>query len=88
VPGLSGSSLVQTCSLQEYRHPESPILDSESRNGYLMSPTSQFSKEPLTLGMMLKSDSGQTYKIEEVLADRRKSVLCVYRARCVDLEVM
>ncbi|KAJ9316571.1 hypothetical protein DTO271D3_3078 [Paecilomyces variotii] len=45
-----------------------------------MSPTSQFSKEPLTLGTMLRSDSGRTYKIEEVLADRRKPLLCVYRA--------
>ncbi|KAJ9232761.1 hypothetical protein DTO169E5_7321 [Paecilomyces variotii] len=45
-----------------------------------MSPTSQFSKEPLTLGTMLGSDSGRTYKIEEVLADRRKPLLCVYRA--------
>ncbi|KAJ9371136.1 hypothetical protein DTO282F9_7322 [Paecilomyces variotii] len=45
-----------------------------------MSPTSQFSKEPLTLGTMLRSDSGRTYKIEEVLADRRNPLLCVYRA--------
>ncbi|KUL81330.1 hypothetical protein ZTR_10085 [Talaromyces verruculosus] len=45
-----------------------------------MSSTSQVSKEPLSLGTMLKSDSGQAYKIEEVLADRRKPLLCVYRA--------
>lgn len=42
---------------------------------------SSINNEPLSLGTMLKSDSGQTYKIEEVLADRRKPLLCVYRAR-------
>ncbi|KAJ9303049.1 hypothetical protein DTO271G3_423 [Paecilomyces variotii] len=57
-----------------------PYLGQRISQRYLMSPTSQFSKEPLTLGTMLRSDSGQTYKIEEVLADRRKPLLCVYRA--------
>ncbi|KAJ9196655.1 hypothetical protein DTO164E3_6185 [Paecilomyces variotii] len=57
-----------------------PYLGQRISQRYLMSPTSQFSKEPLTLGTMLRSDSGRTYKIEEVLADRRKPLLCVYRA--------
>jgi hypothetical protein len=47
----------------------------------MMSSMSQVNKEPLSLGTMLKSDSGQTYKVEEVLADRGKPRLCVYRAR-------
>jgi hypothetical protein len=64
-----------------------PCLGQRISQRYLMSSTSQLSKEPLTLGTMFKSDSGQTYKIEEVLADRRKPLLSVYRARCVDLEV-
>ncbi|KKK22217.1 hypothetical protein ARAM_003249 [Aspergillus rambellii] len=45
-----------------------------------MPSISQARKEPLSPGMMLKSDSGQTYKVEEVLADQRKPLLCVYRA--------
>jgi hypothetical protein len=41
------------------------------------------SQAPLTPGTMMKSDSGQTYKVEEVLVDRRQPLLCVYRARFV-----
>jgi hypothetical protein len=52
---------------------------------YLMSTTSLNREELFTLGTMVKSDSGQTYKIEEVLAERRKPLLCVYLARCVYL---
>ncbi|KAJ5576817.1 hypothetical protein N7535_003743 [Penicillium sp. DV-2018c] len=37
-------------------------------------------KEPFPLRTVLKSSSGQIYKIEEVLVDRRKPLLCVYRA--------
>lgn len=65
-----------------------PYLGQRISQRYLMSPTSQFSKEPLTLGTMLRSDSGRTYKIEEILADRRKPLLCVYRARCINLEMI
>ncbi|QVM09325.1 hypothetical protein D8B26_003988 [Coccidioides posadasii str. Silveira] len=36
-----------------------------------MSSSSQASNEPFTPGMMLKSDSGRTYKIENILADRK-----------------
>jgi hypothetical protein len=49
-----------------------------------MMSTSRSSNEPLALGTMLKTDYERTYKIEEILADRRKPLLCVYRARCVD----
>ncbi|KAE8352417.1 kinase-like domain-containing protein [Aspergillus coremiiformis] len=45
-----------------------------------MSTMSPCNKEPLILGTVLKSDSGQTYKIDEIIADRRKPLLCVYRA--------
>ncbi|QKX63782.1 uncharacterized protein TRUGW13939_10953 [Talaromyces rugulosus] len=45
-----------------------------------MSTASHPNTEPLTSGTELQSDSGQTYQIEEVLADRRKPLLCVYRA--------
>lgn len=48
-----------------------------------MSTTLQSREEPLPLGTMLKSGSGRNYKIEEILADRRKPLLCVYRARYV-----
>ncbi|EER45640.1 conserved hypothetical protein [Histoplasma capsulatum var. duboisii H88] len=46
-----------------------------------MSTTLQSHKEPLPLGARLKGDSGRIYRIEEVLTDRRKPLLCVYRAR-------
>lgn len=51
--------------------------------GQRISQISQSSKEPLTLSTMLKSDSGRTYKIEEVLANQQKPPLCVYRARYI-----
>ncbi|GFF95615.1 hypothetical protein IFM47457_10451 [Aspergillus lentulus] len=41
-----------------------------------MSHMPQLSKEPLTLGPILKSDSGRIYRIEEVLAQQRNPVLC------------
>ncbi|KDB31039.1 serine/threonine protein kinase [Trichophyton rubrum D6] len=37
--------------------------------------------EPYTPGTMLRSDSGQIYKIENILVDLRKPLQCVYRAR-------
>ena len=46
-----------------------------------MSTALQSHDEPLPLGTQLKGDSGRTYGIEELLADRRKPLLCVYRAR-------
>ncbi|OJJ42240.1 hypothetical protein ASPZODRAFT_155450 [Penicilliopsis zonata CBS 506.65] len=49
-----------------------------------MSTTLQSHEEPLTLGTRLKGDSGRMYRIEEVLADRRKPLLCVYRARTAE----
>ncbi|KAI1940080.1 hypothetical protein LOZ66_002515 [Ophidiomyces ophidiicola] len=45
-----------------------------------MSTTSQATNEPFTPETMLKSDSGRIYKIENILADRRNPLLCVYRA--------
>ncbi|EZF36124.1 serine/threonine protein kinase [Trichophyton interdigitale MR816] len=36
--------------------------------------------EPYTPGTMLRSDSSQTYKIENILVDLRKPLQCVYRA--------
>ncbi|RDW65691.1 uncharacterized protein DSM5745_09430 [Aspergillus mulundensis] len=38
------------------------------------------SREPFTLGTILRSHSGRTYKIEEVLSYRRNPLPCVYRA--------
>lgn len=37
--------------------------------------------EPFTQGEMLCGQSGRTYTIQEVLAERRDPLLCVYRAR-------
>ncbi|KAJ5594715.1 uncharacterized protein N7459_000923 [Penicillium hispanicum] len=45
-----------------------------------MSTAVQSHEEPFPLGAQLKGDSGRTYRIEEILADRRKPLLCVYRA--------
>jgi hypothetical protein len=65
-------------------------LASVSRYPYLGRPFSgrrtmstplQSHEEPLPIGTRLKGDSGQIYMIEEILADRRKPLLCVYRAR-------
>lgn len=36
--------------------------------------------EPLAPGTIIKTDSGKTYTIDDILADRRKPLLCVYRA--------
>ncbi len=41
----------------------------------------QMSKEPLTPGAVLCGQSGRTCTIQEVLAERRELLLCVYRAR-------
>ncbi|KAJ5569991.1 uncharacterized protein N7459_009421 [Penicillium hispanicum] len=47
-----------------------------------MSTIPQSLKEPLALGTLLRSDSGQTYNVEEALLERRigSTFLCVYRA--------
>lgn len=51
---------------------------------YRMSTTFQANNdEPYTPGTMLRSDSSQTYKIENILVDLRKPLQCVYRARYV-----
>ncbi|KAE8154312.1 kinase-like domain-containing protein [Aspergillus avenaceus] len=52
-------------------------LLSQTRKTSTKSPSIQ---EPLKPGTILKSDSGQSYRIDEILADRRKPLLCVYRA--------
>ncbi|PTU22237.1 hypothetical protein P175DRAFT_0514365 [Aspergillus ochraceoroseus IBT 24754] len=49
-----------------------------------MLTTLQSHEEPLHLGAQFKGDSGRIYRIEEVLADRRKPLLCVYRARTAE----
>ena len=41
----------------------------------------QMANEPLTPGATLCGHSGRTYTIQEVLAERQKPLLCVYRAR-------
>jgi hypothetical protein len=38
-------------------------------------------KGPLSPGATLRAQSGRTYTIQEVLAERREPLLCVYRAR-------
>lgn len=58
-----------------------PRLGRQFSRRYAMSTTLQSHEEPLPLGARLKGDSGRIYRIEEVLADRRKPLLCVYRAR-------
>jgi len=47
----------------------------------LSSQLLKMADEPLTPGAKLCGQSGRTYTIEEVLAERRKPLLCVYRAR-------
>ncbi|KZF25497.1 kinase-like protein [Xylona heveae TC161] len=46
-----------------------------------MSQSSQSSQEPFIPGVVLNSDTGRAYEIQEVLAERRKPFLCVYHAR-------
>lgn len=58
-----------------------PRLGRQFSRRYAMSTTLQSHEEPLHLGAQFKGESGRIYKIEEVLADRRKPLLCVYRAR-------
>lgn len=58
-----------------------PGLGRQFSRRYAMSTTLQSHKEPLSLGTRLKGDSGRIYRIEDVLTDRRKPLLCVYRAR-------
>lgn len=41
--------------------------------------TWQSYEEPLGPGPRLKGNSGKIYRIEEILPDRRKPLLCVYR---------
>ncbi|KAL4876478.1 kinase-like domain-containing protein [Aspergillus karnatakaensis] len=48
---------------------------------HAISTTSQSREDPLPIGTKIKGDSGRVYTIEEILADRRKPLLCVYRAR-------
>ncbi|KAI0101723.1 kinase-like domain-containing protein [Nemania sp. FL0031] len=38
------------------------------------------SEEPLHVGETVTSDSGQTYRIEEILKEYRRPLMCVYRA--------
>lgn len=47
-----------------------------------MMPTSRSSNEPLALGTMLMTDSGQTYKLKEFLSTG-ESLCCVYIAQGV-----
>lgn len=61
-------------SLSFSRHPFSQL---SSR----MDNTLHLRQEPLPLGTILKGDSGRIFVIEEVLADHRTPLLCVYRAR-------
>ncbi|EGC44800.1 conserved hypothetical protein [Histoplasma capsulatum var. duboisii H88] len=60
-----------------------PGLGRRFSRRYAMSTTSQSHEGPLSLGTRLKGDSGQMYRIEEVLTDRRKPLLCVYRAQYI-----
>jgi hypothetical protein len=41
----------------------------------------QMANEPLAPGAKLCGQSGRTYTIQEVLAERREPLFCVYRAR-------
>lgn len=47
----------------------------------LSSRALQMAHEPLIPGITLCSQSGRTYTIQEVLAERREPLLCVYGAR-------
>lgn len=61
--------------------PRCPDLGRRFSRRYAMSTTSQSHEEPLSRGTQLKGEPGRMYSIEEILADRRKPLLCVYRAR-------
>ena len=41
--------------------------------------TSALRADPFSVGDILQGSSGRSYNIEEILADRRKPLLCVYR---------
>lgn len=47
----------------------------------MSSQSLQTGAEPLTPGTTLRGQSGRMYTIMEVLAERQKPLLCVYRAR-------
>lgn len=58
-----------------------PDLGRRFSRRYAMSTTSQSHEEPLSRGTQLKGEPGRMYSIEEVPTDRRKPLICVYRAR-------
>jgi hypothetical protein len=58
--------------------PQHPLSSSRRT---ISSRALQMANEPLTLGATLCSQSGRTYTIQEVLAEQRVPLLCVYRAR-------
>jgi hypothetical protein len=61
------------------RPPQHPLSSSRRT---ISSRALQMANEPLTPGTTLCAHSGRTYTIQEVLAERRESLLlCVYRAR-------
>ncbi|KAH6847197.1 kinase-like domain-containing protein [Chaetomium sp. MPI-CAGE-AT-0009] len=43
-------------------------------------PASAQRADPFSIGDILQGSSGRSYNVEEILADRRKPLLCVYRA--------
>lgn len=51
-----------------------------------MSTLPQRRTEPFAIGTELRGHSGRTYKVQEVLAERRRPLFCVYRARYLLLE--
>ena len=60
------------------RPPQRPLPSSHRT---ISSRAIQMANEPLTPGATLCGQSGRTYTIQEVLAERRDPLLCVYRAR-------
>ena len=61
------------------KRPPQNFLPSSRRT--VSSQASQVANEPLAPGATLCSQSGRTYTIQEVLAEQREPLLCVYRAR-------
>ncbi|KAL2176137.1 kinase-like domain-containing protein [Thermothelomyces heterothallicus CBS 202.75] len=50
------------------------------RNQHTMGSSRTRRSEPFLVNSTIRGDSGRIYKVEEILSERRKPLLCVYRA--------
>jgi len=84
----TGAALCRTLAIPRISLSSSRILCNRpsqhhhlSSSRTVSSQASEMASEPLIPGSTLCGESGRIYTIREVLAERRKPLLCVYRAR-------